>query len=80
MITTNDDEFADKLRVLRNHGTVRNDMLVEGLDYGVRCEIPSSNYRMTEFQGVLGLSQIKHTREWVTHRNIIANNIYKNNS
>ena len=72
MITTNDDELADKLRVLRNHGTVRNDMVVEGLDYGVRCEIPSSNYRMTEFQGVLGLSQIKHARDWVLRRNVIA--------
>ena len=73
MITTNDDKLADKLRVLRNHGTVRNDMLVEGLDYGVRCEIPSSNYRMTEFQGVLGLSQIKHIEDWVVRRNEIAN-------
>ena len=72
MITTNDDELADKLRVLRNHGTVRNDMLVEGLDYGVRCEIPSSNYRMTEFQGVLGVSQIKHVEDWVIRRNRIA--------
>ena len=78
MITTNDDELADKLRVLRNHGTVRNDMLVDGLDYGVRCEIPSSNYRMTEFQGVLGLSQIKHTDDWVTRRNEIAN-LYREN-
>ena len=46
--------------------------MVEGLDYGVRCEIPSSNYRMTEFQGVLGLSQIEHTKEWVTRRNTLA--------
>ena len=76
MITTNDDELAEKLRVLRNYGTVRNDMLVEGLDYGVRCEIPSSNYRMTEFQGVLGLSQIKHIDEWILRRNEIAN-LYK---
>ena len=78
MITTNDDELADKLRVLRNHGTVRNDMLVQGLDYGVRCEIPSSNYRMTEFQGVLGLSQIKHIDDWVTRRMEIAN-LYREN-
>jgi perosamine synthetase len=49
MITTNDDKLAEKCRVIRNHGTVRNEMLVEGLDYGVTCEIPSTNYRMTEF-------------------------------
>ena len=78
MITTNDDELAEKIKILRNHGTVRNDMLVEGLDYGVRCEIPSSNYRMTEFQGVLGLSQIKHVDDWVIRRNEIAD-LYRKN-
>ena len=78
MITLNDDGIADKLRVLRNHGTARNNVLVDGLDYGVRCEIPSSNYRMTEFQGVLGLSQIKHINDWIFRRNEIAN-LYKKN-
>ena len=28
---------------------------------------------MTEFQGVLGLSQIKHIDEWILRRNEIAN-------
>ena len=78
MITTNDDDLAEKLRVLRNHGMVRNEVVVDGLDYGVRCEIPSSNYRMTEFQGVLGLSQIKHVDEWIIRRNEIAN-LYRKN-
>jgi perosamine synthetase len=72
MITTNDDDLADKLRILRNHGVVGNEVLVDGLDYGVRCEIPSSNYRMTEFNAVLGLSQIKHIDEWIKRRNEIS--------
>ena len=33
---------------------------------------------MTEFQGVLGLSQIKHIDEWVWRRNEIAN-LYREN-
>ena len=78
MITTNDDELADKLRILRSHGVVGNDVEVDGLDYGVRCEIPSSNYRMTEFNAVLGLSQIKHIDEWVNRRNEISE-LYKKN-
>ena len=78
MITTNDDELADKLRILRSHGVVGNDVEVDGLDYGVRCEIPSSNYRMTEFNAVLGLSQIKHIDEWVNRRNEISE-LYRKN-
>ena len=78
MITTNDDELADKLRILRSHGVVGNDVEVDGLDYGVRCEIPSSNYRMTEFNAVLGLSQIKHIDEWINRRNEISE-LYRKN-
>ena len=78
MITTNDDELADKLRILRSHGVVGNDVKVDGLDYGVRCEIPSSNYRMTEFNAVLGLSQIKHIDEWINRRNEISE-LYRKN-
>lgn len=73
MVTTDDDGLAEKLKILRNHGMVKNDVLVDGLDYGIRCDTPSSNYRMTEFQAVLGLSQIQHVHEWVTRRNEIAN-------
>ena len=78
MITTNDDELADRLRILRSHGVVNNDVEVDGLDYGVRCEIPSSNYRMVEFNAVLGLSQIKHIDEWIKRRNKISE-LYKKN-
>ncbi len=78
MITTNDDELADRLRILRSHGVVGNDVEVDGLDYGVRCEIPSSNYRMAEFNAVLGLSQIKHIDEWIKRRNEISE-LYKKN-
>jgi len=72
MITTNNDKLAEKCRVIRNHGTVRNEMLVKGLDFGVTCEIPSTNYRMTEFCAVLGLSQLKYLGTFLEKRNTIA--------
>ena len=78
MITTNDDALASKLRVMRTHGMVSNVQLTEGLDYGGTCEMPSSNYRMTEFNAVLGLSQIRHVDRWVDRRNEIARLYSKN--
>lgn len=51
IITTDDSGFARRLRVLRNHG----------LDPGASSPdfiMPGFNYRMTEFQAALGISQI----------------------
>jgi len=72
MITTNDDEFAEQCRILRNHGSVRNDSLIPGLDYGVTCTYASSNYRMPEMAAVVGLTQVKRIDEFVSKRNQIA--------
>ena len=72
MITTNDDELAEKCRVVRNHGTTRNDGEYQGLDYGYTCAMPSSNYRMSEFHAVLGLAQNKYLQSFIDRRNEIA--------
>lgn len=72
MITTNDAEFAERCRVLRNHGSVRNDSPVAGLDYGVTCSVASSNYRMPEMAAVVGITQVKRVDEFITKRNEIA--------
>ena len=72
LITTNDDELAEKCRVVRNHGTRRNDGEFQGLDYGYTCDMPSTNYRMSEFHAVLGLAQNKYLRSFIERRNEIA--------
>lgn len=72
IITTNDDNFAEQCRILRNHGSVRNDCPIPGLDYGVTCTYASSNYRMPEMAAVVGLTQVKRIDEFVTKRNQIA--------
>ena len=72
IITTNDDEFAEQCRILRNHGSVRNDCHIPGLDYGVTCTYASSNYRMPEMAAVVGLTQVNRIDEFVTKRNQIA--------
>ena len=48
MITTNDDEIAEKARLIRNHGMIsRDDHMVLGY-----------NYRMSEIQAAFGLVQL----------------------
>ncbi len=72
VITTNNDELAEKCRVIRNHGVRKNVEHPSGLDYGYTCEVPSTNYRMSEFHAVLGISQNKHLKEFLHRRNEIA--------
>jgi perosamine synthetase len=57
MVTTNDDELAEDMRVYRNQGQRgRYNHVVLGF-----------NYRMTEMQAVLGIVQLKRL-EWVLER------------
>ena len=72
LITTNNDELAEKCRVVRNHGTRRNEGEYQGLDYGYTCDMPSTNYRMSEFHAVLGLAQNKYLNSFIERRNEIA--------
>ncbi|MDQ3817294.1 MAG: DegT/DnrJ/EryC1/StrS family aminotransferase [Acidobacteriota bacterium] len=51
VITTRDSKLAEHLRALRNHG---QDSTAESPDF----IMPGFNYRMTEFQAALGLTQM----------------------
>ena len=72
MITTNNKELADKVRILRYHGVARNEGALSGVDYGVKAIEPSQNFRMTETSAIIGLSQLSHLDEFVRKRNEIA--------
>ena len=72
MITTNDEKIAEQCRVLRNHGCIRNESPVPGLDFGVTCTVASSNYRMPEMAAAIGVTQIKRTYQFVDKRNLLA--------
>lgn len=77
MITTNDSEFANRCRVILNHGSVRNLGPYAGIDYGVNCTYASSNYRMPEMSAVVGLTQIKRVDEFISKRNELAAHYHK---
>lgn len=75
VVTTASDELADKLRTFRTHGMTRRpepspDPLIGPWHYDV--DSLGFNYRITDFQCALGLSQLTRLSQWVQQRNRIA--------
>lgn len=65
MVVTNNKQIAEKVKALRNHGTVnRNGM--NSFEYA------GFNYRMTDFQGALGWVQMKRMDKTIERRRKLA--------
>ena len=75
MAMTNDAYLAKRMQLLRSHGITRdaNEMTHEpdGAWYYQQIDL-GYNYRMTELQAALGLSQMQRLDEFVTRRHAIA--------
>jgi perosamine synthetase len=74
MVTTEDDELAARLRGFRAHGIARDALQPsadEGSWYYEMREL-GFNYRLTDFQCALGISQLQRLDEWIAARNEIA--------
>jgi UDP-4-amino-4,6-dideoxy-N-acetyl-beta-L-altrosamine transaminase len=71
LATTNSDELASKMELLRSHGVTRNPELMtkesEGGWYYQQIAL-GFNYRMTDLQAALGLSQMKRLDGFVDRR------------
>jgi dTDP-4-amino-4,6-dideoxygalactose transaminase len=65
VITTNDPELARKLRILRNHGIEMQNQKMEFVEAGF-------NYRLTEMQAALVLSQFGRFEEILEEKQILA--------
>lgn len=88
MVTTNSDKIAEKLRQLRTHGITRdsaqfkNDTTFangnsadESLDYPgwyMEMQTLGYNYRLTDFQAALGISQLKRANQNIAKRRALA--------
>jgi UDP-4-amino-4,6-dideoxy-N-acetyl-beta-L-altrosamine transaminase len=84
MITTNDEVLYKRLLKLRTHGIVKEDALYTnsiefagGVDkyplWYMEMQELGYNYRLTDFQAALGLSQLVRAEQGVERRRIIAN-------
>lgn len=83
MITTNDEELYQKLLMLRTHGIVKsNDLYTNSIEFAggtdsyplwyMEMQDLGYNYRITDFQAALGLSQLKRADEGLYRRREIA--------
>ncbi|NER37092.1 MAG: UDP-4-amino-4,6-dideoxy-N-acetyl-beta-L-altrosamine transaminase [Oscillatoria sp. SIO1A7] len=72
-IATNDPELAQRMRMFRNHGiaTDHRQRAEMGTWYYDMVDL-GYNYRITDFQSALGLSQLCKLPEWIARRQEIA--------
>lgn len=75
MAVTNDPKLAEQLNLLRSHGITRDKGLMtkpaDGPWYYQQIEL-GYNYRMTDMQAALGVSQMQRLDEYVTKRHELA--------
>lgn len=75
MALTNDDDLASKMNLLRSHGITRDPQLMtrepDGPWYYQQVDL-GFNYRMTELQGALGVSQMDRLDQFVARRHELA--------
>ncbi|MFX0556532.1 UDP-4-amino-4,6-dideoxy-N-acetyl-beta-L-altrosamine transaminase [Maribacter sp. CXY002] len=88
MVTTNDEALYQKLLQLRTHGILKDtDRYKNSIELaGGKDEYPGwymemqdlgFNYRLTDFQAALGLSQLSRAEEGLDRRREIAKNYFK---
>jgi UDP-4-amino-4,6-dideoxy-N-acetyl-beta-L-altrosamine transaminase len=75
MALTNDQAMAERMELLRSHGITRDPARMthepEGPWYYQQIEL-GFNFRMTELQAALGLSQLQRLDSYVARRNALA--------
>jgi dTDP-4-amino-4,6-dideoxygalactose transaminase len=76
MVLTNDDELTNKIRIFRTHG-ITNDVLdfdprLPDEIWNYQQQALGFNYRMTDIQAALGISQLGRVDEFVAKRHGLA--------
>jgi len=75
MALTNDDRLAEKMNLYRSHGVTRDQNLMthesDGPWYYQQVTL-GFNYRMTELQAALGISQMERLDDFIAKRHLLA--------
>lgn len=79
MVVTRDDDFAELMKSLRNHGASSSDYDRHNKEYSFLLsdyEHLGFNFRMTDIQGALGVSQMKKAADIMNRKRSIADIYY----
>jgi UDP-4-amino-4,6-dideoxy-N-acetyl-beta-L-altrosamine transaminase len=80
LVTTNNNELARRLRLLRSHGITRENNQLKNVSHGswyYEQSLLGFNYRMTDIQAALGISQMKRIDKFIHIRHNIADKYKK---
>ncbi|WP_198034947.1 UDP-4-amino-4,6-dideoxy-N-acetyl-beta-L-altrosamine transaminase [Winogradskyella sp. J14-2] len=77
MVTTNSKDLYDRLSRLRTHGITKDNMSENHGGWYYEMQELGYNYRLTDIQSALGITQLEKNNAGVRRRNEIAQN-YKN--
>lgn len=77
IIVTNDNVYAEKLRLFRSHGITKENLQQEEGPWFYEMVDLGMNYRLTDLQAALGYSQLKKLDSFITRRKEIASRYSK---
>lgn len=72
MLTTNSEEIYKKLLLLRTHGITKENMHEDHGGWYYEMQTLGYNYRLTDIQSALGITQLAKNKKGVERRNEIA--------
>lgn len=72
MVTTNSDELYHKLNLLRSHGITKQNLKEDQEGWYYEMQVLGYNYRLTDIQSALGISQLAKNPNGLNRRQEIA--------
>lgn len=74
MVTTDNEELYERMRLLRNHGIDKTalERFGAGASWSYDMKLLGRNYRITDFQCALGISQLKKLDAFIKRRRELA--------